>query len=355
MGNCCSQNTQGEKAEDFIRKQMLPMKQINNFNYKMILKETKEMLKDDCILIRDFLSIMESYWSTSAEKREFQEGLFSKYFKALGIKEMNVYEIILLAIPYLNMNEKDKKKLLNIIVNYLVDPETNIMNKNKKTKREIIFDYYNFHTCFLTKAFIFILNNKHNLMTSKSEEIKQKKLEKKKKEREKYINSKNHKYNTELQDLQEYSSDTSNSSQINEKDTKKLEMKKIIDELYDLQVNVFSEDNLKKEVGILFSNISLDSNDENKQSFMRRKFENDTQEQKAFSQVISGGNKKGDYENYECSQFYNENFNQMQGDSNTNKNFRGNSKMELLVFVDLCELRDYFIKKYKPKEDSTEV
>jgi len=340
MGNCCNAGG-GEKGEDFIKKVMLSLKSVNNFNDKVMLKEFKSVKRDECILIGDFFEYLETILSEDREKGELQKGVFIKYFKATGEKELNINEILLLLIPYFNMNTKDKKYLLKQVLEYLTD-EKNINNRNlkvkKRSKREILYFYYHFHTIFLTKSFIFLLNNKYNfLCLNNTEKIKKKNKKDKNKNNSENNNKNNNNVNEDIRNTSSSSDISVKTSADSNKDSKQSQLQSTIDDLYALQFHVFNEENLKKEIDKLFSSQNIHE----KVGF------NDITDKDIMNVHLS--QKQGDSLEYENTLFYS---NQIKLIKKRNPNFRGKSKLEYFSFVELTDLRDHFITIYQQNDNT---
>jgi hypothetical protein len=298
-----------------------------------MMKEFKNFIRDDCILIVDFFDYLESILSEDQEKSVLQRGVFQKYFKSTGEKEVNINEIFLLLIPYFNMKTKDKKQLLKQVLEYLTDSK-NIagrkLNVKKRSKREILYFYYYFHTIFLTKSFIFLLNNRYNFICLNNTENLQKNKKK--------HNGKN---KTETNTDNNYSSSSSDVSikTPDSKDSKQMQIQATLEDLYSLQFQVFTEENLKKEIDKLFSSQSI-----NEAAFIDI---NDKEIKSHYGH--SNHNKQGDTLEYENSIFYS---NQMKLVNKSNSTFRGKSKLEFFSFVELSELRDHFITTYQNTDSS---
>lgn len=326
MGNCCS-NPQGENGEDFIRRIFSPFKYKNNFDIKNILEDLKPLLKEDCIFTGDFITYMQRFWSEDKETRELQKFAFVKYFQLHKAKEIGVYEIMLLILPFLNMSTKEKLNAFKSLIGYLQKNKTIVF---PRTIREIVYHYYFFHTVLITKIYINYLDLK----------IKQS-------------------INQRVFNTSSISNETNNSldSQSNiklEKDSDSVALNSeltILKELVRLSNNVYNETNLSNEINNLFDETHVENVDVH--SNKKKVYETIVKERLEKDKLS-----KVDYDkpkhfktNYEMSEEYSKNMEQLKSD----KSYLNNPKALNLVLVNFTDIREHFFDNYSdkmPEKDS---
>lgn len=142
--NCCTKREYELRSEDLFANIILSF-QLNEYSYFEMLKKLKCLSIHDCIKVKDFMKFIKRYFSSDSETKLFQEEIFNKYFTLAKVTEINIYEVMLILLPYLNYND-NKVQAIKDIVTYLGQ------KRYLKTKREVITFYYSFNLIFITKA-----------------------------------------------------------------------------------------------------------------------------------------------------------------------------------------------------------
>lgn len=145
--SCCA--LRDNKGEEELRNIMFSMG-IANITEIDFINDLKERAKEDLILVTDFMDYMNNHWSTNTNLRQLQIGLFNKYFSATLSREICIYELSLLLLPFFKLSYDEKKKTFQEAIKSLTKPK--YMYKSVK---EMINLFFNFHTIFITKIIYF--------------------------------------------------------------------------------------------------------------------------------------------------------------------------------------------------------
>lgn len=158
MGNCCD-SREGNKGEAFIRKVLFF--ESEKFHHFKLINDLKYKIENDIIQNQNFIKFLNEFLKFKEEyQAKIVKDLFQKYFEKLNVLEINIYELSLLLIPYYKMSREEKRALFKLIIDYLSTPSSFICKP--KSHKEIIFNYYYFHTIWTNKIFLHTLNQIHN-------------------------------------------------------------------------------------------------------------------------------------------------------------------------------------------------
>eukprot|EP00340_Litonotus_pictus_P006063 CAMPEP_0170527980 /NCGR_PEP_ID=MMETSP0209-20121228/13478_1 /TAXON_ID=665100 ORGANISM="Litonotus pictus, Strain P1" /NCGR_SAMPLE_ID=MMETSP0209 /ASSEMBLY_ACC=CAM_ASM_000301 /LENGTH=252 /DNA_ID=CAMNT_0010818905 /DNA_START=197 /DNA_END=955 /DNA_ORIENTATION=+ len=243
----------------------------------------------------------------------------------MNTKEVNIYELGMLLLPYYNMNTADKRELLKEHLDYLSNSSSNIL---PRTKREVIIFYYYFHTVYLTKAFIHCFKIK----------VKQDSKLKSMKSQHSLNSAVSSDSNTSGSSGRNINRENSGSS-VGGWDKNSLGM---IHDLIKLQSTVFNETNLAKEVDKLFNMGAVEDHDsymEEKRKLMKEEKKKMYEKKYKHFGTINNAEDK----DYVMSGEYKKMMSEMM---NSNSSFRGSPKMLTDTMVDFIDIRDHFISEY---------
>lgn len=167
MGNCCD-SREGNKGEIFIRKVLFI--ESEKFHHFKLINDLKYKIENDFVQKSIFLNFLNDFLKNKEEYQAkiFKE-IFQKYFEKLNVYELNIYEVSLLLIPYYKMSIEEKKALFKLIVDYLSIASSFI--SKPKCHREIVYNYYYFHTLWTNKIVIANLTQCSDKFQSKYSDI----------------------------------------------------------------------------------------------------------------------------------------------------------------------------------------
>lgn len=167
FASCCScQKIPNMKGEEFLRLIFKDI-EISRISEMTFLKSLKEIATDDHIKINDFLNMMEKYWSKTETNRNIQINLFQKYFNATtGLSKRKEINIYEISLLMIPLYKQSLEEKQKTF-EFTIKTLCQSQNKfNLLNIREFINLYYNFYTIFITKILYYEFKSNSNLMES---------------------------------------------------------------------------------------------------------------------------------------------------------------------------------------------
>lgn len=148
------------KGEESLRSVLFSLG-ITNITEIEFRRELKESTRDDVIQTSDFFEYMKPHWSLHEPTKRLQIAIFEKYFQAFSCREVNIYELSLLLLPFFNISLDERRKTLIETLKALTFPKFMY-----RKIRELVQLYFNFHTIFLTKTIYLEYKFEHRVKES---------------------------------------------------------------------------------------------------------------------------------------------------------------------------------------------